>query len=132
MHWRLNVWSKTGARAESRALTHLKRNRLKLIDRNYACRYGEIDLIMLDRDTLVFFEVRSRSSLSHGGAAESITSSKQQKVRRTAAHFLQNHPEHQHRQCRFDAVLIVNQTDTVTCNNDERLPKPIEWLQGIF
>ncbi|AMO57184.1 YraN family protein [Endozoicomonas montiporae] len=136
MYWRLSLRNKTGARAEHRALHHLKANRLKLVDRNYACRSGELDLIMLDGETLVFIEVRSRNSLAFGGASASITPKKQQKMRQTAAHFLQNHRKHQHRHCRFDAVLIFNPTGNVTSNaissNDERLPKPIEWLQGIF
>ena len=91
---------------------------------------------MLDGDTLVFVEVRSRNSQQFGGAAASITPAKQQKIRRTAEYFLQNHRKHQHRHCRFDAVLIINQTDTATrhviSSNDERASKPIEWLQGIF
>ncbi|MCW7553585.1 YraN family protein [Endozoicomonas gorgoniicola] len=136
MYWRLKLQSNTGARAEHLALQHLKANRLKLVARNYACRFGELDLVMLDGETLVFVEVRSRNSQQFGGAAASITPAKQRKIRRTAEHFLQNHRKHQHRHCRFDAVLIINQTDTVTrhviSSNDERAPKPIEWLQGIF
>ena len=136
MHWRLSLRSNTGARAEHRALKFLKANQLKLVDQNYACRSGELDLVMLDGETLVFVEVRSRNSLKFGGAAASISPAKQRKIHRSAAHFLQNYREHQHRECRFDAVLIFNSTNNVTCNaissNDERPPKPIEWLQGIF
>lgn len=132
MFWQLNLRNKTGAQAEARALQFLKQQQLKLVSKNYACRHGELDLIMLDKNTLVFIEVRSRSSNRYGGAAGSITRTKQQKMTKAASHFLQQHRDHQHRHCRFDAILIKHQTNTVTCNNDEPPPKPIEWLQGIF
>lgn len=132
MFWQLSLRNKSGARAETLALNFLKQHRLKLVASNYACKAGELDLVMLDGNTLVFCEVRSRTPSRYGSAAESITCKKQQRLRRAAAHFLQHHKAFQTHTCRFDAVLVVNNSDTVTCNNDEQQTKTIEWLQGIF
>ena len=101
---------------------------MKLINRNYACKAGEIDLVMLDKETLVFIEVRFRSQSQYGSAADSITSSKQNKIRKTADHFLAYHRNHQHRLCRFDALLLKN----LPTHHDASQEKLIEWLQGIF
>lgn len=77
----------TGQEAEDRALHYLQRQGLRLLERNYrvaagpSARAGEVDLILLDRDgTLVFVEVRARADFSHGGAAASVTGSKQRRL----------------------------------------------------
>lgn len=116
----------TGARgqaAEDAALAHLQRAGLRLLERNYRIaagrsrRAGEVDLIMTDRDgTLVFVEVRARADASHGGAAASVTASKQAKLVYAAQHYLQRHASPP--PCRFDVVAIDG--DTLT------------WLQAAF
>ena len=73
-----------GTAAEQRALDYLLAQGLKLVVRNWHCRFGEIDLILKDHKTLVFVEVRSRSQARFGGAARSIAIGKQQKLIRTA------------------------------------------------
>jgi putative endonuclease len=96
--------SGTGAQAEEQALRFLLGHGLKLKARNYRCRMGEIDLILLDGKTLVFVEVRMRRNRAFGGAAESITQNKRARVLAAARHYLagkQPTPA-----CRFDAVLI--------------------------
>ncbi len=93
-----------GAQAEDRALRFLLGQGLRLMQRNYACRLGEIDLILLDGETVVFVEVRMRSTRSFGGAAESITARKRRRLIAAARHYLSRQltiPA-----CRFDAVLI--------------------------
>jgi putative endonuclease len=65
---------------------------------------GEIDLILEDRGTLVFVEVRLRGNANFGGAAASITAHKQNKLVRAAQHYLQRQPTQP--PCRFDAVLL--------------------------
>lgn len=128
MFWRLTLWNKTGAKAEALALKFLKARGLKLVTRNYACRFGEIDLIMLDGTVLVFIEVRARADSRMGSAAESITPAKQKKIRFASSHFLTNHKNHQHRSCRFDAITVNNSKS----NDDETTPNPIEWFPGAF
>lgn len=109
---------KTGWNGEAIAAIYLQQRGLKLITKNFKSTYGEIDLIMQDGPALVFVEVRVRKSQRFGGAAMSITPSKQQKLQRTAQYYLQTHGE---QQCRFDAVLMES-TDQST----------IAWLQNIF
>jgi putative endonuclease len=107
-----------GNAAEALAADFLQQQGLKLIAKNFRCAYGEIDLIMQDGKTLVFIEVRLRSSNNFGGAAMSITPSKQQKLHRTAEYYLQIHGDCN---CRFDAVLM----QTIDMN-------AVEWLKNVF
>ena len=90
---------------------------MKLLARNFRCRTGEIDLVMAEGDTLVFVEVRARADRNHGGAAESITLSKQKRIARAAKYYLSKLKEIP--ECRFDAVLF------------EEKGKP-EWIRGAF
>ncbi|WP_286239716.1 YraN family protein [Neptuniibacter halophilus] len=95
-----------GKDAEQQAEQYLCQQKLKLLERNYHCRFGEIDLIMQTRDTLVFVEVRFRRSAHFGGAAASVTPSKQRKIIKTAQHFLSTHPQHNNKNCRFDVIAF--------------------------
>lgn len=108
-----------GSNAEQIAVAYLQRQHLVLLTQNYRCRFGEIDLIMRDKSTLVFVEVRMRSHEMFGGAAASITPSKQAKLLRTARHYLaglNSEPP-----CRFDALLLSG------ANGQE-----IEWIKNAF
>ena len=69
-----------GSEAEQHALDFLLQNQLTLVERNYNCRYGEIDLIMQDKTHLVFVEVRFRAKINYGDAATSISRSKKSKL----------------------------------------------------
>ena len=93
---------RSGSAAEDAALAFLTAQGLLLVQRNFACRGGEIDLIMQDGSMLVFVEVRLRSSASHGGAAASVTRTKQKRLIIAAQVFLQRYripPP-----CRFDVI----------------------------
>lgn len=93
-----------GQRAEDRALAFLQAQGLRLLERNYRCRYGEIDLVMEDGASLVFVEVRYRSSMRYGGALESVDRRKQAKLLTTARYFLQERG--QGRSARFDVAAL--------------------------
>ena len=105
------VSKQLGDAAEALALAHLQGHGLRLVERNYrvargpSARGGEIDLILRERDgTLVFVEVRRRRDTTHGGAAASVTATKQRRIVRAAQHFLTRSavlPP-----CRFDVVAI--------------------------
>lgn len=95
--------NESGKIAEQLAATYLQHQGLTLLASNYHCRFGEIDLIMRDGSEIVFVEVRLRSNTSFGGAAESISSAKMQKLSRTADHYLMQRSA---TPCRFDAVLL--------------------------
>lgn len=92
-----------GNQAEQLAARYLQQQGLSLIQTNYRCRFGEIDLIMREGDELVFVEVRLRGNSAFGGAAESISALKQQKLARAAQHY---QIAHGFSACRFDAVLF--------------------------
>jgi putative endonuclease len=92
------------------------------VTRNFACRAGEIDLVMRDGGTLVFVEVRYRRSTSFGGAAMSVTRGKQLRIVRAAGFFLLRHPEYRDDPCRFDVVAI---------EGDRNAPI-IGWIAGAF
>lgn len=111
---------KAGAQAEQTAAQYLQRQGLRLLHRNYRCRFGEIDLILLDRDTLVFAEVRLRSRSDFGGAAASIDARKQNKLILTAQHYLSSVSPIP--MCRFDAVLLASAEGS----------EGVEWLKNAF
>ncbi len=93
-----------GAAAEQVAADYLIQQGLVLVERNFRCRLGEIDLIMRDGQTLVFVEVRLRASSQFGGAAASIDGRKQQKLIATAQMYLTRLSKTP--ACRFDALLM--------------------------
>lgn len=101
---------KQGEDAELACYDHLRAMGLKPVEKNFSCRYGEIDLIMLDKKTLVFVEVRFRKDKSFGGGLESITNAKQAKLRKTAELYLQQN--NQHKNARFDVVSMSKNTQT--------------------
>lgn len=110
--------SLTGAAGEELAAKFLQKNGLRIIERNFRVKGGEIDLICGDGDAVVFVEVRVRSSDDFGGAAASITPTKQRRLVLAASQWLQRYGEHP---CRFDAVLINGSAhDRIT------------WLRAAF
>ena len=96
--------SSLGRIAEDRALVYLEQQGLVCVTRNYACRYGEIDLVMSDGPQLVFVEVRMRKNSNYGGAAASVDAAKQRRLWRTAEHYLMRYRRLP--ACRFDVVAI--------------------------
>ncbi len=95
-----------GSAAEDLAAAYLTGQGLHLLARNFRVRGGEIDLILRDGPTLVFVEVRLRSSTAYGGAAASISAVKQRRLILAARHYLQRHHRGGEPTCRFDAVLL--------------------------
>jgi putative endonuclease len=103
--------SGVGARFEQRALEDLERAGLKLVERNYRTRFGELDLVMRDGDTLVFVEVRYRRNPGFGGGVASVGPAKRGKLTRAAQGFLQTHPKFAAMPCRFDVVAFDGDAD---------------------
>jgi|SaaInl74LU_5_DNA_1037368.scaffolds.fasta_scaffold40624_2 putative endonuclease len=93
---------------------------LTLLVRNFRSRHGEIDLVMLDQNTLVFVEVRQRSASRFYSAAASVSPKKQARLINTALCYLRQHPEHRHRYCRFDVIAYRN-----------HMGSPL-WLKSAF
>lgn len=102
-----------GSAAEDAALVWLQDRGLCLVDRNYRRKTGEIDLIMRERNVLVFVEVRLRSNPDHMSGAESITRRKMQRLIRTATFYLQNHPQAADTEFRFDVISMGTGIDWI-------------------
>jgi len=111
---------KAGQQAEQITEQFLIGHHLKLICRNYLTKVGEIDLIMLEDETVVFIEVRLRTNVLVA-AIETVDLRKQKKIIKTAHLFLQNNPCYRTYPCRFDVVAL----DTLS------RPEPL-WLKDAF
>ena len=106
----------TGLIFENLALAHVQREGLVLITRNFTSRFGELDLVMRDRETVVFLEVRYRRSQAFGGALESVGTPKRDRLGKAASLFLQANPNLSHQPCRFDVVAISGSAETPIIN----------------
>ncbi|RJQ25778.1 MAG: YraN family protein [Peptococcaceae bacterium] len=95
----------TGRQGEEIAADYLKSKGYRILNRNFRCRLGEIDIIAVDREQLVFIEVRAKSSDRYGLARESIHGQKQARLRRLAAYYLQAEGKTS-QNCRFDVVAV--------------------------
>lgn len=114
-----------GERGEQRAERWLVDRGLRLVERNYQCRAGEIDLVMVDpnpRDTdvLAFVEVRLRGPGARVDSIDSIDEHKQRRLISAARHFLMSRPQWQEYACRFDVVGIDGESDR------------LQWIPGAF
>jgi len=109
-----------GECAEQCACDYLVQQGLQLIDKNYRCKMGEIDLIMQHHDSVVFIEVRYRKNQQFGGALASITASKQHKLRLAAEHYLQ-----------LKAVKHYSRFDVIAISGELKSPQ-INWIQNAF
>lgn len=112
--------SKAGEQAEDAALDYLLRQGLTLLERNYRCGRGEVDLIMADGRALVFVEVRYRSNPRFGSALESVDARKQAKLIYAAQHYLTS--RRLDRPARFDVVALAPEGGRVR----------IQWVKDAF
>jgi len=107
-----------GSFAEQLALQHLINRGHSLIACNYTCRGGEIDLISLDNDCLVFNEVKARKSCNHGHPAEFVDRHKQQKIIFAAKNFLNQQPIWHTYPMRFDVIAIYLDNQSIEIIED--------------
>ncbi|MES9971482.1 MAG: YraN family protein [Candidatus Thiodiazotropha sp.] len=108
-----------GQEAEQQALDFLESKGLRLQERNFRCKTGEIDLVMRDAEALVFVEVRFRQSNDYGRALETVTAAKQRKLLNTANRYLQM--KRIDSACRFDVIALNGSGST-----------PIEWIKNAI
>ena len=101
-----------GAWGEERAARYLRRKHYRIVERNFACKLGEIDLIVKNREYLVFVEVKQRKNADHGMPREFVTAAKQARLRQTAMLWLEKHPTPL--QPRFDVVEVYAPEGTAT------------------
>ena len=115
--------AQSGKDAELHALDYLQQQGLRLLAQNWLCRRGELDLVMLDGDTVVFVVVRYRKHAQWGGALASIDERKRQKLILAAQFFLQKEHRWADRPCRFD-VVAMESTPSGTAD--------LTWLKNAF
>jgi putative endonuclease len=113
----------SGQAAEALARQHLERHGLRLLAQNWRCRRGELDLVMLDADTVVFVEVRYRRHAAWGGAVASVDARKRDKLAMAAQHFLQQESRWAKHPCRFDVIAI---------NAHGSTSPRLDWIQNAF
>ena len=112
-----------GRKAEQIALNHILKHPGRLLYRNFRCKFGEIDLILENNNTIVFVEVRYRKNANTLDPAESIDVTKKRKIVKTALYFLQrNHRKFPVHDYRFDVVSITGQPDDCKIN----------WIRNAF
>ncbi|WP_449431286.1 YraN family protein [Pseudomonas putida] len=112
-----------GQAAETQALEFLQEQGLQLLARNWRCKGGELDLVMLDADTVVFVEVRYRLHAGFGGALGSIDGRKQKKLVLAASLFLLKESRWANQPCRFDVVAL---------QGSQHAGRPLQWLKNAF
>ncbi len=123
MFWKNRQQSRNnGQQAEDLACQYLTKQSLKLLERNYRTKCGEIDLIMRDSEHLVFVEVRFRRNDHFGTASETVTRRKQARLVAAASYYLQAHFGSNLPACRFDIISICPVNDQ---------PK-LEWIKDAF
>lgn len=94
-----------GKKTEEIAAKYLREKGWKILEQNYVCKFGEIDLIALDGDAIVFVEVKYRSRDYYGDPGEAVTLYKQRRISRAACWYLIEH-QWDDRVCRFDVICI--------------------------
>jgi len=112
----------SGAQWEKIAESFLRARGLKLLQRNFSSRFGEIDLVMEDEKTVVFVEVKYRKSSQHGSGADAVTYHKQGRISRTAAWYLAKNPHRAEQVCRFDVISI----------DPQKGDQGIDWIESAF
>ena len=113
---------RSGRTAERIARRFLETQGLQLLATNYNCRFGELDLVMQNRRSLVVIEIRYRRNRSFMTPAESIGAAKRKKIAQATMHYIQNNRRYRRRPVRFDVVSLSGPLD------DSR----IDWIPGAF
>jgi len=113
---------KSGSHWEKTAESFLLAQGLALLQRNFSSRFGEIDLIMEDGETLVFIEVKYRKNDRHGSGADAVTFHKQNRISLTAAWYLARNPHRAEQFCRFDVISI----------DPFKGDQGIDWIKDAF
>jgi len=121
-----NTSNEIGQRAEDAALDFLLAKGMRLVERNYRCKSGEIDLVMQHDGVLVFVEVRYRKQNQFGDGAESVDYRKQKKIINTAEYYLQQHRHHSLSPCRIDVIAISSTGKTSSS------PPAIDWIPNAI
>lgn len=111
------MYRNKGREYEEKARVYLEKRDIKVIEQNFYGSYGEIDLIAIDKDTLIFIEVKYRQNTRYGMPHEAIDRKKAYKIYLTAKEFIKKN-RFENEKIRFDAILFLGEK--------------IQWLKNIF
>lgn len=107
-----------GRLGEEAAVAYLKKKRYKILDINFRCKIGEIDIVARDKSTIVFVEVKSRQSRQYGYPSQAVNYYKQRKVSKVALYYLQNKKLFNYDyNVRFDVVEILEYLQDMKVNH---------------
>lgn len=125
---------KLGDWGEEKAVNVLKQGGYQVLAQNFFSRYGEIDIIALYEQSLLFIEVKTRSKTGYGSANEVISKSKQNKIIKTALCFLENNPQYSDFACQFDVICIDFYQDVAKKVQQDmsKLIYDLEWIENAF
>ncbi|MFP4071558.1 MAG: YraN family protein [Desulfovibrionales bacterium] len=118
---------KRGELGETAAADYLRRKRYRILDRNWSCRQGELDIVCDLKGTIVFVEVKTRDSEGMVGPVESLNAKKQERVARAAAQYLSTY-QLWDRPCRFDLMVVLCTGDRVTL---EHIINAFDWSETL-
>lgn len=113
-----------GKLGEEVAKEYLKKQGIRVIENNYRNKYGEIDIIAKEKDTIVFAEVKSRSSIKYGFPCEAVNILKQHKIKTIALYYIQNHGLKAPKM-RFDVIEVY-------FDKDRNTVKDIKIIKNAF
>lgn len=123
MFWNKTATTDIGKQSEQLAAAYLVQNGLTIVESNFHCRFGEIDIIAKDAEVIIFVEVKYRNDISYGGAISAISPSKQKKIKKSARIYLQQHALNEYNTaCRFDVIAMQGQLNA----------PDITWLTNAF
>jgi putative endonuclease len=111
-----------GKMAELKARKYLEKQGLHLVESNYSCRFGELDLVMSDGEHLVVVEIRYRRHTGFVNPVQSITRAKRERIARSTLHFLQRSADYRNHPVRFDVISVSGPLDR----------SAMDWLPGAF
>lgn len=106
----------SGSRYEAYAAAYLEKRGYRVIEKNFRCHIGEIDLIAVHRNALVFIEVKYRKTAAKGSPVEAVTKKKQRTIYKVAQYYMMTHSVSPDTVCRFDVVAILGETIEVIPN----------------
>jgi len=118
----IKTTNQSGKQAEEFAANYLAKQNVKIITRNFHCRFGEIDLIGLDQEILTFFEVRYRKNENYLAVVETVDQRKCKKIVTTSEYYLNKQRKYQSYLCRYDVITLTGELDRPV----------IEWIKNAF
>ena len=118
-----NSRAEFGRMAEDLALRYLQKHNMTLLERNFRSRFGEIDLIMQENNTIIFVEVRARKNTAFLHPAETVDYSKRNKIRKTSQVFMQKTSAGNRYDWRFDVITLIGRKEN---------EMQIDWIKSAF